>query len=739
MGHGTRAPGRRSLRAAPLLLLLSVAGCGDSPVSQSDSTGRQEVIHLTQGFRPSLPSTPFKTMQTSGGRSAARIVEDPSSGGVWIETDLAASAWTLDPTDNLWRAGKVIREIRDPASTAAPVRLRVDARELRLVPYREFRTAAARGTVEGFASFGKDVFLDLPEGAAPPAHAVLGVFVSRGVRTEAGWRLPLRTFVGEGLPVWPGERQRIDSTLPEDAVLSFAMAALAADNQEPKPVTFRIVLDGQPLFEEQFTPGEPENIERRQIPLPRRAKESVSWEFAVDGEDAITAFLAPIVSVRRGQLPGAVAGNADSGRDVMLFLADTYRADNLTLYGGRHGMAPALDAFAESCARYSKSWAPASWTLPSHVSMFTGVFPRQHGAEDAASGMPGGLTTVAERLAEQGYRTGAITDSLFVSRDYGLDDGFEWFEEYQEWDLARTIRRALAFLDAGDGRPTFLFVQTYRTHMPYRRCESDAGFSVEDEQKLIQACRELVRWVANRTAPIDPKAIESERMVSLMKRLHRQYLSGVLGLDLGFAELARELDERRYFDSGYMIFTSDHGEAFLEHDEIVHPGPGFEELIRVPLLIRGPDVEPRTVPAPASLVDLPATIAEMAGIASVDTWMGQSLLGISRSRPVFAFTQGQRKSPVKHLVTIVKRDRKVFMNVLDKERGLGEPVLAFDLGSDPLELGDLVQQGAEWPRDLCNDVAETLVRLLKPIEDRSPVYLSSQAREHLRAAGYTGY
>ncbi|MFH0945538.1 MAG: sulfatase [Planctomycetota bacterium] len=680
-------------------------------------------------------------MQTSGGRSTARIVEDPSHSGVWIEADLSGSAWTLDATEKLWRAGKIIREIRDPNSTAAPVRLRVGDRELRLVPYRKFQTAAGRGTAEGFTSFGKDVFLDLPDGAGPPAHAVLGVFVSRGGQTEAGWRLPLRTFVGEGLPVWPGERQQIESGLPEDGVLSFAMAALAADIQgrEPEPVTFRILLDGQLLFEEQLTPGVPENIERRRIPLPRQAKESVSWEFAVDGEGALTAFLAPIVTVRRGQHQNEGERNADSRRDVILFLADTYRADNLTLYGGQHGMAPAVDRFAESCARFSKSWAPASWTLPSQVSMFTGVFPGQHGAEDAASGMPGGLTTVAERLAEQGYRTGAITDSLFVSRDYGIDDGFEWFEEYKQRDLARTIRRALAFLDADDGRPTFLFVQTYRTHMPYQRAESDAGFSVEDEQKLIKGCRKLVRWVANRTAPIDPRAIESEEIASLLKLLHRQYLSGVLGLDLGFGEFARELDERRYFDSGFMIFTSDHGEAFLEHNHIVHPGPGFEELIRVPLLIRGPGVEPRTVPAPASLVDLPDTIADMAGIDSVDGWMGESLLGISRFRPVFAFTPGQRKSPVKHLVVIVKRDHKVLMNVLDRERGRGEPVLAFDLGTDPQELGDLVLQGAEWPRKLCDGVADTLVHLLTPIEERAPVYLSNQALEHLRAAGYTGH
>ena len=206
--------------------------------------------------------------------------------------------------------------------------------------------------------------------------------------------------------------------------------------------------------------------------------------FEVEGDPGVTAILDPVV----GPLEVGDYGDRpweDAAPDIVVFLADTFRADNLAAWGGAPDVAPNTNALAEASVRFLETRATSVWTLPTHASMFSGLFPLQHGAITSETKLSPDLLTIAEHLAAHGYRTGAITEGAFVSRTYGLDQGFAWFEERTatERPYPLTLAGALDFLDADDGRPVFLFVHTYRVHAPYRiGAEEDA----EPERDLMR-------------------------------------------------------------------------------------------------------------------------------------------------------------------------------------------------------------------------------------------------------------
>ena len=116
---------------------------------------------------------------------------------------------------------------------------------------------------------------------------------------------------------------------------------------------------------------------------------------------------------------------------------------------------------------FTSTWAPAAATLPSHASLFTSMYPAQHGLFTPKRQLALDAPTLAARFAAEGYRCEAIADGGNCSALYGFDQGFELWVDGPT-DMARTqldLRRAL---QADDPRPRFLFVQTYRVHSPYQ-------------------------------------------------------------------------------------------------------------------------------------------------------------------------------------------------------------------------------------------------------------------------------
>ncbi len=162
----------------------------------------------------------------------------------------------------------------------------------------------------------------------------------------------------------------------------------------------------------------------------------------------------------------------DQRPNVVLISLDTLRADVLGCYGYERDTSPYIDALARSGALFENAIAPSPWTLPSHASLLTGLYPRRHGVRTTRSALAEGEATLAEMLRAEGYATAAITNSINLIQRYGYLRGFERFH-YEEELLARAIPSdviplAISWLEEGLREPFFLFLHLYDLHSDYR-------------------------------------------------------------------------------------------------------------------------------------------------------------------------------------------------------------------------------------------------------------------------------
>jgi arylsulfatase A-like enzyme len=325
--------------------------------------------------------------------------------------------------------------------------------------------------------------------------------------------------------------------------------------------------------------------------------------------------------------------------NVLLIILDTVRAASLSLYGGR-AATPTLDSLAASGVAFDRAVSPAPWTLPSHASVFTGLWPHEHGADWRAP-LDKRAPTLAEVLARRGYRTGGFVANLvFTSREHGLHRGFQVYRDYRRSpgallrsaSLVQTIvtskqlRRLTSarevtgrkqahhvndeFLawegDADDG-PWFAFLNYYDAHEPYLPRAPYAGrYSAGlpprrfDRQVFWHVEGLMGSWEGLR-----PDEVEAERAA---------YEEAITGLDAAIGEMLSELRRRGSLERTIVVLTSDHGELFGEHDTFVHGNSVFWRTIHVPLLISWPGRVPAGVRVadPVTLRDVPSTILSLA-------------------------------------------------------------------------------------------------------------------------------
>ena len=291
-------------------------------------------------------------------------------------------------------------------------------------------------------------------------------------------------------------------------------------------------------------------------------------------------------------------------------------------------------------------------------------------------------------------------------------------------------RAARGFLEADDGRPVFLFVQTYRTHRPYLVSEAtrgDYGACLNVSRSSKELDLEWVRLTKNYVLDKTSEALSPD----LLAETRDHYRGGAVDLDRGLGRFHGDLQARGLLDRGYLVFTSDHGEGFLEHDVMGHGGAGWEEVARVPLLILGGTVEPRRVPHAASLIDIAPTLARLGGLPPPPDWRGTSLLELDRERTLFVFQCDAKLE--RSAIAILSGDKKLLV------RGdLETPVGAYDLRVDPGERRDLLADEPGWERELLERHRDELAELLRPVYAETAARVSPELRAELEAMGYAG-
>ena len=351
---------------------------------------------------------------------------------------------------------------------------------------------------------------------------------------------------------------------------------------------------------------------------------------------AIFACLAVFVAqevrgkIAQHRLPPAPVGSPN----VLLIILDTLRADRLQPYGYARPTSQFLDTFARRSILFENAISSSAWTLPAHVSIFTGRPPHEHGAE--LSHYDGRFPTLAQALSKRGYMTvGIAANRGWVSCRSGVAAGFVHFDNV--WSPMELIHRTVPFrkfrkfnrdfvrfpealpyaaeyinstffkwLDRRPKRPFFAFLNYMDMHFPYRHPRNfNESFTVD-------------------MGPISLKEWETVMMdgrprKDTVQRANAAYDDALTYLDQQLAALFRGLEDRGLADDLVVIITSDHGELFGEHRLWDHRNSLYRQEIQVPLMIRVPrkTADGLRVTEPAGTQQLAATIAELTGTEAI--------------------------------------------------------------------------------------------------------------------------
>jgi arylsulfatase A-like enzyme len=423
---------------------------------------------------------------------------------------------------------------------------------------------------------------------------------------------------------------------------------------------------------------------------------------------------------------------------VFIYVVDTLRADAIAPYGGGNAT-PRASAFADDAVTYRRAIAPSSWTLPSVVSLLTGQYPDRHGVTKGQFIYdPERTPSLQTLLRGHGYRTLGISHSGIVSETYGLDAGFQSFylsDRLNGWRLgseAATGLLAAVLHEQVGSAPVFAYVHTVDPHAPYVAAPGSSA------PRLSMPLLEYL------PKPFLAKGLARDpRKVAEMRTL---YDGEVAYADAQFGRFVDLLKWLNLYDNSFVVFTADHGEEFAEHGGFEHGDTLFEEVLRIPLLVKFPHqkfagvrVEDRV-----TLVDLAPTIVSGVGIpVPPGSFDGEALNPAPVRRrggavyfDVAPFRDRDKGDVPVDLRGVVTDTEKCIENRVGVDR-FGKPapvLLAFDLGNDPGEQKPLPESEA---MARCRPLLEawSAERALTG-ESRSRRTAPPEAFERLRALGY---
>ena len=393
--------------------------------------------------------------------------------------------------------------------------------------------------------------------------------------------------------------------------------------------------------------------------------------------------------------------------NIILVTFDTTRADRLGAYGYQHGLTDAFDKFAQQGVVFEQAYAPGPITLPSHTTMLTGLYPPEHGLRVNGSGkLPREIPFLPEILKQHGYETSAFIAAPVLDSQYGLDRGFDIYDdEFSDTaashgeprrDGKDIVDSALHWLEQRTDNPFFCWIHLYDAHGPY-----------------------------------DPRvAVYQDRFES------NPYDAGVAWEVQQFGRVTGYLKEHNLQSKTMIIVAGDHGEGLGDHLEDEHGMLVYNTTLRVPFVFVGPEQHCQAgtrISSNVSLVDLMPTLLNVLQIPEPSHLSGRSLLPALKGQSIESRDcYAEAESPFvlngwSPLQTVIS-DRWKYIQSTRPE--------LYDLKTDPGELSDLAGTASEE----CNRLQERLIALQAAFQEvrAEKVNLSEQDLENLRTLGYVG-
>ncbi len=439
--------------------------------------------------------------------------------------------------------------------------------------------------------------------------------------------------------------------------------------------------------------------------------------------------------------------------NVVLISIDSLRPDHLHCYGYPKSTSPRIDQLAGEGALFENVISSSAWTLPAHATMFTGLADSVHGCTDTDRRLDDKYYTMAERLKDAGYATVGFFAGPHLHPVFGLDQGFDEYvdctsypsrrersaaettadREAPEHDITnpKVLAAVQSWLRENTRRPFFMFIHLWDVHFDFIPPPPHDTKSDPDYTGDVTGERFLRNPKINENMP----KRDLEHLLAL-------YDGEIAWTDEHVGEILDELEALELLDSTLTILTADHGTAFFEHNLKGHRNALFEEVIRIPLVVRYPAAVPagQRHKQQTRTIDLLPTVLDLLGVR----WRQQRLMGQSLA-PLFAGDKTQRDEPAiselsswgHELQSFRRPERKTIWNLATDKVGV------FDLRVDPGELTALSDREApavqaarrdiKWSRDFLD-----AFRRRYPQSPPNPG-LPLELLEKLKSLGYEGH
>ena len=356
----------------------------------------------------------------------------------------------------------------------------------------------------------------------------------------------------------------------------------------------------------------------------RNACRNALWIGFTAASQSIRAINAVLVFMSIAVLATACMGRearASSGNNLIVISIDTLRADMLSCYGYDRPTSPAIDGVAQEGVLFEDVSATSPWTLPSHASIFTGLYPNRHGVKSRRQSLPDNVVTLAQLFSNHGFATSAIVNFPYLGERYGLQRGFQHFEYLKPTARLRRPSRirqhAEEWLSAHSKEPFFLFVHFFDVHSSYRSLRKwEKQFVRPSKSYADGSSGQLMRFRSGKYSMSD---LDAPHLIDL-------YVAGIRQIDRQISKLLEFLDSKQLTEHTVVVITSDHGEEFFEHGSVLHGRTQFREVLSVPLILRGPGIPPgRRISEPVSLVDIAPTLVSLFGLRTDVSFDGVDL------------------------------------------------------------------------------------------------------------------
>jgi arylsulfatase A-like enzyme len=460
--------------------------------------------------------------------------------------------------------------------------------------------------------------------------------------------------------------------------------------------------------------------------------------------------------------------------NIVLVVLDTARRDRFGCYGYGKPTTPNVDELARDGLRVESMFANAPWTPPSHASLFTSLYPTQHGCQwgKPIKLNPGVGTTMAEWFGKLGYETMCISSNGLISEKTGLSRGFEHYAfrldlEQGPRRYARRARKALLGGDAGGAtmnqylrrklpsikRPMFLFVNYLECHWSYVPRPSLVRRVGGPRFRPLEGLHYRLR-IADRKGPWDAVGTADERRLSIYSTL---YDGEVASADMHMGRLMDALDRSGHLSGGntLVLIASDHGEHLGEHGLADHHAGLDDILINVPFVAWGPGiVESGVKKGLWELVDVFPSLAKLLDRPLPEPYMESRRDGLfssdSENLNPYAFAEWRSWNP-KELDRMSKRNpsynfrplARDLVSVRDERyklvRGSDGTELLFDCASDPNEMTDVSVELPEVASRLRIRLDEAVASWVPMDTEEQPEFTEEERLEieqRLAALGY---